>query len=534
MAAKKKKASGADGPIVLRWNLDELPSAQHRAGLVGLMATVEWHGRLEGAVGICEPAETTPSTYALRVDHAGMQSLFDDLYAASTEEILVSQPYKGKDPKRSVQVEVTKKNAKGAEVTRLETRHVYETVVPRGAWLAEIEMADSEGRTPWIKLWRDFVWSILRGVPATRGPYEARAEGSSCADGGDAFDELQKNSEQPLDLPSTYALGAQARSADLVDVRDRARFRLLLHFWPLVARLYVPMAVDNDGQRKAVGYAVAVPDVNRLDSAAELFRAALLDRAPEVAGYRPREAQVDLPAEAGVQMLHALRQRLGVLMSDDERIANRVSGVEVIHCEKDGNNVRVRSIARVVPSDPLLDEYARVRGRYWSSLFKRQRLSNLLAQRPWWSGFERLCATESWKLTFDDHAFARDAMEAFSHVEVDMTDESGKSLESVVYQAIGNYVFGRLSAKYGLEWKSSASSEAGKGEFGEKKAKVARDAFLAVRARTGSDFVSYFTSTLCSVPQHLSEESYALLARELLTQPERVRALTLLALSARG
>lgn len=542
MAAKKDtekkprapKKAVSDDPIVLTWDLHELPSSQHRAGLVGLMLMVEWNRRHPDAIGICEVVAQTATSFSLRIDAAGMQSVFDDTYAASLDEVLVQQRYKNKEPKRETTVEVTKKNTKGEAVTKTETRYVYDQVVPRGAWLTEVEVPSPEGKTPWTKLWRDFVWSILRGVPATRGPFEARADKSACTDGIDCFAELQKNEDAALDLPSTYSLGAQSRSADFVDVLDRARYRLLLHFWPFVARIYIPTVVDSDGKSEFVGFAVGVPDVSDLRSFETLLRASLLERAPQLAGFRPRGALIDLPDEAGLDLLRGLRDRVAVTEGSDDRISSLVSGVDVIHCEKEGNNVRVRSISRVIPKLAMIDEYARVRANYWSPLFRRTRIANVLRERPWWSGFDRLFMTESWKRTIDDHAFAHDAREAFQHGEVSMTDENKKTLEGLVYQAIGTYVFGRLSSKHGLEWKDVGDNAGKKKDYEEKKEKVARDAFLAVRARTGADFVAYFTGTLCSVPQHLGEDGYAQIARELLTNPERIRTLTLLALSARG
>ncbi len=71
-------------------------------------------------------------------------------------------------------------------------------------------------------------------------------------------------------------------------------------------------------------------------------------------------------------------------------------------------------------------------------------------------------------------------------------------------------------------------------DYNEKKDKIAREAFLAVRSRTGADFVTYFTGTLCSVSQRVGHEGYLELARALGDdrEVERVRSLTLLALSA--
>jgi CRISPR-associated protein Cmx8 len=71
-------------------------------------------------------------------------------------------------------------------------------------------------------------------------------------------------------------------------------------------------------------------------------------------------------------------------------------------------------------------------------------------------------------------------------------------------------------------------------QFEEKKGKLATDAFLAARSRPGREFARWFTSTLCSINQRLSDEEFVTLSTALEQQPDQVRSLTLLALSARG
>jgi CRISPR-associated protein Cmx8 len=65
------------------------------------------------------------------------------------------------------------------------------------------------------------------------------------------------------------------------------------------------------------------------------------------------------------------------------------------------------------------------------------------------------------------------------------------------------------------------------------KAKVAKSAFLDIRSRTEQmDFVNYFVSSLCSVPQHMTSEDFVDLTKALYQETDKIRALTLLALSA--
>jgi CRISPR-associated protein Cmx8 len=112
--------------------------------------------------------------------------------------------------------------------------------------------------------------------------------------------------------------------------------------------------------------------------------------------------------------------------------------------------------------------------------------------------------------------------------------EDQKPLEGVLFELVGHYLSRRLESKFDITWKGAKESDGAKKEYGEKRAKIAKDAFLAVRARTGADFIDYFVSTLCSVPQHLPEQSFIHLSKQLYLDTDRVRTLTLLALSARS
>ncbi len=113
-------------------------------------------------------------------------------------------------------------------------------------------------------------------------------------------------------------------------------------------------------------------------------------------------------------------------------------------------------------------------------------------------------------------------------------DGAPRSVESIVYQLVGRYVRGRLESKKQLSWKDVKEDESKREEFNHEKGRIAKDAFLAVRSRSGADFVDYFASTLCSVSHHLPEAEYGALTKALRAEPQTVRTLTLLALAAHG
>ena len=107
--------------------------------------------------------------------------------------------------------------------------------------------------------------------------------------------------------------------------------------------------------------------------------------------------------------------------------------------------------------------------------------------------------------------------------------------ESLIYRIVGIYLNRKLKSKYQLEWGDELKNNSKKlDEYQKSKEKLARDAFLAIRSRTGQDFIDYFASTLCSVAQNMNEESYIRLTIALINDTDKVRTLTMLALSARS
>lgn len=507
---KPRKSANAsashDGPHIERWNLADLPSAQHKAGLAGLAICVEYLLRKPDRKGVCEIVSLDPMGLTLRVDRDGMQALFDDVYDAALEEQPRDKPFQNKrtkaevPPKRTAERTVVDK--KGVEKTK--TVYIYDQVVPRGAIIDEWDGAPAGTQKLWLKLWRDLVWTTLRGVPATREPYELRAEKMQAHDGEEAWQALVQRPHDGVPLPSTYYLGAQATTAENVPFRDRARMQVLLHFWPFAVPIYVPAVVQRDGTREFVGYAIVVPDVIDLVGFVTDWAKVARERGCEPAGYLPRDAVVDIPAEAGLDLgrraFQVIASREGVVTTKPWLIA-----ADVFHIEKEGNNVRLRSLARVDLSRARVDAYARAKASYWSSEFRRRRVTNVLEGRDQWSyGFGRLCAITPEDLTIRDSKFRHDCRLAFTEVEMTQKEEE-TTLEHRVYRMIRSFVAQRLIVKHGQEWTwDRVKGTPRENDYNNKKAKIARDAFLAVRSRTGADFVGYFTSTICSVPQYLS------------------------------
>lgn len=544
--AKKERAQ-IDGPLRLNYRLIDLPSAQHRSGLAGLVLMLEFLSRQPGPRrGIARVARLHAFGADIELDANGLAELFDVTYRTALGER--PEPRIRKDKaKRDVApirteeaVEVDAKTGKEKAVTR----HYYPEYVPEGAFLLELDPGATGGKGPWIKLWRDMIWSIPRGVPATRGPFEDRAANVPTRDAADTWSDLTSahDSGRSVVLSSALFLGAQECTAEGVSFLDRAAQKLVLHFSLFVAQVYVPEVVDADGKGEFAGYAIVFPDIRDLQIFCDELPVWLRERGPEVRGFRPRGSIVDLPEVGALDIQAGLIARLSQRVQAPS-LNDLLLGFDVLHLVKEGNNIRLKSWARVpIQSAAFFDEFRPLR-ELWSPLFRRQRMRNLLAGVARWSGFDRLVSTTSIALTFDDRAFSHDARLFFELYQQepqeqpmsdDQASDAEPEVEALVYRAARNYVTRRVEQKHKLTWDKVKNDPRDVKEFNEKREDVARSAFLAARSRTGADFVEFFAGTICSVPQRAKggEAGFAALSRALIRDTDTVRTLTLLALSA--
>jgi CRISPR-associated protein Cmx8 len=183
----------------------------------------------------------------------------------------------------------------------------------------------------------------------------------------------------------------------------------LLHFWPFVAPIYVPAVTGRDGEREFAGFALVIPDVADLEEFVRTWEQVARERGPEAAGYRPRDAVVDVAAEAGLDV--ARRAFLVVGRREGAALTRPwLTAVDVFHVEKDGNNVRTRSVA---PRRPAPRSSRRLRPRahgatgvrcFVASASPTSSIPLLDPRTGWVTGFGRLCATSARRV---DHRTTR-------------------------------------------------------------------------------------------------------------------------------
>ncbi len=513
----RSKLNLEDAPLRVRYNLSALPSSQHRAGLAGLVTHAQWMARQPKIKGIYAIEELSEVGATLVVDETGLTEAFDDLYRATTEEVGSDQPYKDKNGAVKPFIRKETRFHDEKEKQRSKEVYIYQRVVPQGSFLA-----DEDASLLWVKMWRDFTWGIMRGVPAQRAPYEARARGKASSDASDAYKQLLANVS--VDLASTYFLGAQACNAEQVSFADDGCSQFLLHFWTLVACLYEPRTYDvKKHQSEPNGIAVVVPDVAELETFVVAATAARQARSPKKHGYRPHAAIVDVAVEGALYAARDLENQLCARVSrGNER--RSCLGFDVFHMAKEGNNVRVLEMTRVTPTRSLLDEHLRVIESAADPIFRTQRLANLFGAAPWFAGFDRLLASLDFREEgFGSKGFRLDCLAKFKELKKKMEDDSEVAgIENIIYRLVRTYVVRRAEERADRNGQSVEKA----------REKIAKDAFLAVRSRRGETFADYFASTIASVPQFLKREEFVRFSREIAANPDAARTLCLLALSA--
>jgi CRISPR-associated protein Cmx8 len=542
--------------LTLEYSLYDLPTAQHKAGLAGLILLIESMKKRKMA---SLPEVEYDSTKAkVMFSERSLQALFDDLYDASWEEIKSKSQWKGKPPKREMEIETS-------DGKKTKTKYyVYDHYVPKGEFLKSLL---PDGGELWLKLWRDMLWETLRGRPTTRTVYEERANKQPSSEGVSAWRLLVKSAEHRAkgqlltdSVVSSAFIGAQASNAENIPFQGTVEHNLLLHFWPIASLTFVPGIIKKNEKSKRyqmeeVGFALAVPEpANLKDFVTDMLD--LLGRLETTGSvFRPLSALITVPEESGLEFFYRLAgSRVG-----QQEISYSLAGIEIYHMEKRGNNSVMLAAQRIFPNERVLKEYDALRTEYRNPLYRSQRIRNVLSQQPWYtsmdSGFSQYpCElfvynpeTTPQAFPFFGYNVKRTFADIVSNLRNINSVKGGdpmsaevhdEKLASCVYGLTQEYVHRRTEEKSGKKYEDFKKNKDEKGrviypqEYRGALGKVCADAFLAMRGRREQDFVEYFTGTICSVAQYLPEADYLILSGALMTQPNTVKTLSMLALSA--
>jgi CRISPR-associated protein Cmx8 len=545
--------------ITLAYDLFTLPTAQHKAGLAGLVLMIDSlkERRIEPRPTL---AKLSPGGASIILSKNSLQTLFDDLYDAYWEEVSSKQKWKDKQLKRIDEVEVSFEG----EVKK-EKRFVYDMVRPKGVFLQNFY---PDGNGLWVKLWRDMLWGTLRGIPKTRDIYEKRADGKSYSLPGEVWKNLEKAHDQQKKggirtegFASSLFIGAEDASAEKVPFLGPVADNLLLHFWPIASLIHVPRTwtlkrTREQGfkvERKEAGFVLSIPEPADLESFCQDARSVLIGLDVESGGIRPRSALIDVHEEGGLECLYHFAHRK-TLEQDDYALS--LCALELYHLQKEGNRIRQLAATRIIPQKEVLADYELIRKKYWNPFFKAVVLRNIIDGSPWHTHFDaplhqhpmpvfiRCQGRTPIEMTFFGSDVKRKFKDLATQLESDMKggimDEQTREnqLAMRIYRLIQTYVNVRTEEKSSRRYQDISKQKDADGrisyprEYREAREKVCSDAFLAMRGRRDQEFIEYFTGTICSVPQYLKQEEYVNVAGVLMSDWEKVKTLAMLALSA--
>jgi CRISPR-associated protein Cmx8 len=562
-AATKSPKPSAPESLEVRYELDELPTAQHKAGLAGLLLQIDSMnerkaaGTLPEDVHVPEIVVRSAKVVVIRFMKSSVQDLLDDAYSAEVVEVRSARRWPGAAPKRE---EANPSPGAG----KPKRWFVYDVVQPIGPALRKFL---DENKESWHKLWRDMLWKVPRGRPTTRTPFNARARDEPTNEGNEAWRVLltderlkSKGTRHAVELAGAVMLGAQAINAELVRFEGRADLNILLHFWPLTVRVFVPEVIDTEGRREYAGFVLAIPDVANVVAFNRAYTRLLNELRPDRRGYRPADALIALPDQGPLEFMRHLDD-LATRKVVEEGPSRHLAGVEFFHLVPAGQNVKLMAHGRLPPDDGLLTTYAGIRQVCHNPLMMSCRLLAALRGDPWFAALADPLVERAWwffvhskqertrtpsamvGFAWDtDHRFKLIQKDFFAMKEKALSD-AGKSADTVdrlVYELVGAYVRERACARSGVKpddqewWLRTA----------EERRDVCSRLFLELRSRNDDDFVRHFTATIGSVPQWLDCEKYLAVTAALMraftneTGEDRprtrddVKTLTLLALSA--
>jgi CRISPR-associated protein Cmx8 len=544
--------------VTLEYQLSQLPSSQHRAGLAGLILKIQWlqqQAEFKDEIGaICKIVDLDTDKATLQFNLAGLTLLFRSHYSASFEEReLTKIRAKGSQDYRTIEREVYNADTARTDVIKF---YIYQDLVPTGSLVQSFDPTANEGRV-WTKLWQETTWGVLRSRDKQRLPFQSIASGTDPPEIEKIWKILQDRPDDIVKISSTQMLGVQSKNNEGIHFTDRARFSLLLYFWSYVAQIYLPIKVDVKDKVKLHGYAIAIPDVRNLSYFCQYFSSILQQRSTKIKWGKPDGAIVRHPIEAGLVFLRSIHTYL-VANTDDTGIGDLLFGVDVFHVFKQKDEPQILSIQRFSPNKDAIEEFTQLEHKIFDPIFRLQYWENLIRDRPRITGFDKLLWDLPLTKTIGNKWFCRDFRTLFhsqsnpmesAEIDLDATNDPAESiessapqeisLESLILRLLQTYTRHKLKERFGIEWNPEwkelepelRSQNARYQEYCEKKQQIAKDLHAEFRRhRHPHEFLAYFAGKFTGVYQYLTTKEYLLLAEQIESQPDRVQILCLLAL----
>ncbi len=436
--------------VTVTYDLSELPTAQHKAGLAGLLFQIDhMNDKTPKPAAIPQVLALTATSATIEFTKESVQCLFDDVYAADVN----GEWFRTKKAKEELRGERTvelggktvneyrygdewlreRKGDKTPNSERTVTvggtkvkEYLYDSTRPTFPAVRQY-LGDGGSGTAWLKLWQDMVWGVPRGVNTTRVPFEVvggwdrkrpkesrRVAKRPSPEGAAAWVALvswqtANDNQKPVPvapLDGKLWLGAQDKSAEQLGFKGFAHLNLLLHFWVNAVLIYVPQTFKPErknnklvAKRRYDGFALAIPDVADLKQFVARFREVLsaLGREKVREGVRPTSAVIEVAAQGALSL--ADRDLAAGVVTERAAAGETefsISGIDYLHFRPGKNGPRMLSAGRLTLRKNLAGQYRDIVGPpggeppYRNPLFRRGLLLALIDGTAWYQPFVKL------------------------------------------------------------------------------------------------------------------------------------------------
>jgi CRISPR-associated protein Cmx8 len=538
----KAKPIADDEVFMLEYNVYGLPSAQHKAGLAGLVLQIRAMESKNAPV----IEQIGPHSVTIAFTRQSLVDLFDDLYDVAIVEVEVDKPWKDSAknivrPKRTI-VKIVDVDGKRKEIKKL----IYNVNEPKSSLMAR-RVGDNH---PLLKLFRDQIKSVVRTVDMARKVYKDRAKTGKSDVGEKIWESITEGRIEKIS--GSLRLGVEGTTAERAEFREDARLSLLLHFWPVVSLPYIPNTFKVKGKQleyRYGGIATSVPEVAELETFCDVFPRLLDDLASDeaLAGYRPRNMVIDCPEQAGLDLSSRVCALAAGKASLTE-IGYCLSGVEIWWTEKVDKTVRIHMVRRVDGRPELARKYDLIKNSYRNRLFRSIAITALVKGTSVADEAGRFYRTLPHEVMLDKW-FGSDVRRYIDGVkrqnkelqEMNLTIEETDRLSEIVHRLVNQYVRQKVKSKTGddpFDKKFQKDVDGRQKRVPRKEVleawiKVCQQTHLDVRSRNADDFLAYFTGQICTDSQYIPNEDRTTLSRHLFTGDwETVKNMVNLSLSA--
>ncbi|MCA6555491.1 MAG: type I-MYXAN CRISPR-associated protein Cmx8, partial [Pseudanabaena sp. M114S2SP2A07QC] len=356
-----------------------------------------------------------------------------------------------------------------------------------------------------------------------------------------------------------------AFKADLksVEIEQKAKYAFLLHFWALVVTFFIPRGIKyekskitnkmelNDVYELPV---VVIPEVVNTQIFVDRFINDLkqLPEATQTANGKPylKDKFISIPVEAS---LYFFASRMAHFKSISPDIIGSQGVVVYAYTRTPTSQAIIKEITYDSIDESLVDEYKNL-SKIKSFSYRSLRVQNLIDNRKWHEGFERLVARYPPDLFIaiksdDTRRFDRRALQMVQSIYYDFQFYSNKekgmknvSIETLIWRIVRNYVEWRACerAKIPESERQKLRKEKGKHlkskDYNKEVLDVTADLFINFRGRRDpTNFADAFCELFFRAPYYVSPEQMEQLRPFLSGDDwESGRRLVLMAISAAG